>query len=509
MSDEMAGVVPDEGFWNRLAQSRGPGYAASIKSKWESEQAGKGPLADVSPTIAPEIAAQAPAPAAPAPPEALAAPAPNEMTPTPLGTAPAPVADPVPAFEAPGPKTTQTKDQHTEIERGHVMDPAKKAEFDAAQMAQVGALEHKNEIVQQEATKIADIEQKRAAEEAAANKIALDRAAERKKINDQYMGQVQAAQKALDADKGPPEESLGTQVKNRIALALGALGAGLSGGPNHAAGIIQADRAETMNKWKAEYERKKGKVTGSQNLYALARNQGLDDEAAEALAAKQRNAQYEALIRATKAEYSAPMTKAQADAELERLKQDNLLRDDAISRAAENKVRTTVDQKTVTQEGGADIKTKKDLMEMADKDEFVKRARESSRALAKFNDLVKSGADGAAVAEFIAGKGGLEQGSFGPGFVQMLKKRSVFGQGIEKLRETFKGGVDPELLKDLRNGLAAEYGTALVKGKPSITHFRREYQRAGIDPHMVTGGETSTEAAADAGAVPSAYQGRQ
>lgn len=504
----MAGIVPDEAFWERLGQQRGPGYATSARAQWEAEQVGKGPLADApAATIDPTLAAQAPAPAAPPPPEMLAAGPQNEMASTPLGQ-PSPQQQPAAdATPLPGPQTVSTENRQTTIEQGHKMDPFAKAELHASQAAEAGAQQQIAEAKQQEQIKLAEIEAKRATEEAEANKRAEERAKERKTLTDGYLAKVQAAQKELDTDKGAPAETIGTQVRNRIALALGAFGAGLAGGPNHAAQIIEADRAQTLNKWKAEYARKQGKVSGAQNVYALARNQGLDEEAAEALANKRLNAGYDAIIRATKAEYAAPMTKAQADANSEQLRQHSLLQDDRINAAAENKVRTAIDSKTVTKEGGADIKTKKDLLEMADKDEFIKRARESSRALSKFNDLVKAGADGAALAEFIAGKGGLEQGSFGPNFIQLLKKRSVFGQGIEKLRETFKGGIDPALLKDLKNGLAAEYGTSITKGAKSIKYFRDEFRKAGMYPEMVTGEETADEAAQAAGATPSGYQG--
>jgi hypothetical protein len=167
------------------------------------------------------------------------------------------------------------------------------------------------------------------------------------------------------------------------------------------------------------------------------------------------------------------------------------------------------DEKTVTKEGGADTKTKNDLIKAAEDHEDIKAWKSSRRAMDQFQDLVKSGADGAAIANFIAGKGGLGQGSFGPAMVEFVDKMGWAGKKVEELRTIFGDGVRPELLKKIGTGLAAQTGTGFLRASKAIKHYTTEYRRAGINPDVLTGGQTSSEIAEQVGAAPAAYQGRK
>jgi hypothetical protein len=505
-------VAVDEGFWERLAQARGPGYASAVRAQMEKEQLGATPaaLADKEVVVPPEVVAEVPQAPGTAVPAALARPADSSETPAalPVATTPPPQVEQPIDFTPPGPQTAKTTDERTQITLGQKMDPFTQAQLHTSQLAEVGAIEQRNEAQVEADRKIADAEAKRATEEAALREKQAAAIEERKRLNDEYLGKIQAAQKEVDGDKGPPEETVGESMRNRIALALGAFGATLAGGANHAHQIVEADRAQKINKWKAEHARKQGKVTGAQNLYALYRNKGLDDEAAEALAIKSLNEGYATVIRQIQAQYKAPITLANAEAELEKIRQGNLMQDDRIKRAGENQVTRLVDAKTVTKEGGASIEDQKKLLDSANTDE-VKDWKGARRALSRFQDLVRAGADGAAMADFIAGEGGLKQGSFGTSMIEFVDKMGWKAKKIEQLRTIFGDGVRPELVQKIANGLAAQTFTARQRAEPAIRHFQRRFVQAGIDPRLVTGGETASDAAAAVGATPSEHQGAQ
>ncbi len=363
-------------------------------------------------------------------------------------------------------------------------------------MANVAAIDAdaQKKIAEAEAEKAHKIETERLVQENAAE--------QRRLAADAEMNRVRAAQKELDDNSQTPEESVGERIAKAIMIGLGHFGKALSGGgENGAMQVIEADRARKMQTWKAQYQRLQGKVANAQNLYAQLRQRGLDDQQAEAAALQRMNEQYASVIRAIAAKSKSPMVAELAKAQEARLMQQHAEADQVLWQRAQGKP-TLVG-------GEAKPEDQAKLIKAAADDDFIKRYRSTRTALDRFEDLTRGGADGAAVADFIAGKGGLEQGSFGPNFIALMKKRSLFGQGVEKLREAFAGGVDPQLLKEIRTGLAMETATSLTRATRSIKHFQRAFHRAGIDPGMVVGGETSGDAAAAVGASPSAYQGRQ
>lgn len=412
-------------------------------------------------------------------------------------------------YQPPGPQTVSTTDARTQIQMGQKLDPELQAQLHASQAAEFGAVARKNEIQAATDEKLAAVEQRRAEDEARLRQAQEKAAAERKRIADEHAQKVADAQKEADAVKGPEAEGIGTQIRNRIALALGAFGAGLTGGPNHAAQAIAADREEKMQAWKAQYARAKGKVDSAQNLYALFRNKGLDEESSEALAIKNLNDGYSTIIRGQLAGSKAPLEIANGEAELERIRQGNLAQDQRLQQAAQNQVTRVIDSKSVTKAGGADTKEKNELLSQVDKDKPIQDYRAKSEFLSRFNNLVKSGADALAVGSFIAGKEGMDQGSYGPSMQAMLKKYSWLGGGLEKAREALKGGADPEFVKQIGNAIALDSARAQTKAADRINYFKREFHQAGMPPSMVIGGETPTEAAAQAGAIPSTYQGKQ
>jgi uncharacterized protein YdeI (BOF family) len=461
---------------------------------------------------------------APVPPEIVAQDSVIGSTTAPIETKPMQLQPPAPAptttpqvppqtgldtFTPPGPQTVETRDQRTQVQSGTPVNPFIQTEIKIARMAQQEALADEAQIRADVAKRSADAEEDRQAA-LKQEQLVQENAAERRRLAlEAEMKRIRDAQKELDDNSTPPEESVGTRIARAIAISLGEFGKAFAGGSNGALAIVEADRANKLQVWKAQYHRLSGKVANAQNLYAQLRQKGLDDQTAEAAVIQKLNDRYAGAIKAVAARSESALVKTQAERAAAALQERNLQEDQKLWQGAQRTFTTVVDAKRVTKEGGADTKTKGDLIKLANDDEYIKRYRSTSTALSRFEDLVKGGAEGAALADFIAGKGGLEQGSFGPNFIDLMKKRSIFGQGVEKLRAMFAGGVDPGLLKDIKNGLAMETMTSLQKARPAIKFFRNEFHRAGIDPSMVTGGETSDEQAAAAGATRSTYQGRQ
>lgn len=432
---------------------------------------------------------------------------------TPSNTAGAPPLTPAPDTQATLPLTTETlpppqavsqTEQRTQVTGGTKLDPVALEQEKQAQAKQVEATAEQVRLQAQTDQRVAEIKESQAAALADEQRRQEGARQEREARAQEQLAKIREAQKFVDENSMPPEESVGQSVVRGLALGLGALGRAL-GGNVDVNKIVAEDKAEKVALWKAQYERTKGKVAGQQNLYALFRQQGLDEKEADLATVEALNKRYDAVIKSVVANSASPLTLEQGKAAIAKLEAENAAISQKRYGDAQTKWTSVTDNKTKT--GGVDVEDKSKLIKLANDDEYIKRYRQASAALSKFQDLVSAGADGAAIAEFIAGKGGLEQGSFGPNFVSLLKKRNIFGQGVEKLRETFIGGVDPALIGDLKNGLATELGTASAKAKPSVDQFRRLFGQAGIDPRLVTGGETSAEAASSVGATPSTYQG--
>lgn len=415
---------------------------------------------------------------------------------------PAPVVEP--AFVPPPPQTVKQSETRTQIQGGVKLDPKIEAEKVQARAAQATAIANATEAEADALKRIAAAEKEHADRVATEHRRQEADALEQRKFTDEQLARVKAARDAVP--EKPPEDSVGTKVARGIAYALNVFGRAL-GGSVDVHQVIEQDKANKLNAWKAQYERSKGRIVDEQNIYALLRQQKLDDTQAGLVTIQRLNDDYGSLIRAEMAASKAPLVIEQGKAKLEALRQENLAIDQKLYGDAQARWTQVRDERSKT--GGVDVENKSKLIKLANDDDYIKRYRAASAALARFRDLVTAGADGAALANFIAGKGGLEQGSFGPNFVELLKKRSVFSSAAEKVRSGIVGGVDPGLLKDLENGLAAELATATQEAKPSIQQFRRDFASAGIDPALVTGGETSATAAAEAGAAPSSYQGKK
>jgi len=167
-----------------------------------------------------------------------------------------------------------------------------------------------------------------------------------------------------------------------------------------------------------------------------------------------------------------------------------------------------VDKKAVTQVGG-DSEQQLKLIKWAQDNEDIKAHRASRAALDKFTALVKSGANSAAIADFISGKGGLGQGSFGPAMVNLVDKLGLAGRTVEQIRSMFSDGMRPELIKKIGDALAAQTADSRQHASRVIRYYEQEFIRAGMDPGIVVGGQTEQERESAAGASDATYQGKR
>jgi len=404
------------------------------------------------------------------------------------------------------PRTVQTTDERTQFQSGRKLDPTIIAQTMEARADQSAAMSEQASIQAKAEERVAIVEQERAA--------ALARQEEERKQKEQDRQEAQAAemQKYRDAqaelDKiQDPKEGVGTKIGYSIAILLGGFGQAL-GGQNNVNQVIESDRAQRLNAWKAQYARTQGKVASAGNLYALARQQGLDATSAEALATQQLNKGYDAQISAIAARSKAPATLMAAEAARARLAESDAMTDQQLQQNAQGVATRIVDKKAVTKVGG-DSEQQLKLINGAQDNEDIKAHRVSRAALDRFTALVKSGADSAAIADFIAGKGGLGQGSFGPVMVNFVDKLGLAGRTVEQIRSMFSDGMRPELIKKIGDALAAQTANLREQASPVISYYEQEFRQAGIDPRIVGGGKTERERESAAGASDATYQGKR
>lgn len=432
--------------------------------------------------------------------------APAYVPPTIVGQKPAPAAapgatppmgdntvEPLPAQ----PELRQTETR-TQVTGGTKVDPKIEAERQAAVAAQAGTVARSTEIEAQAQAKIADIEQQKAMHLADEHRRREEEKKQEAAYVDEQMQRIRTAQTELDQNRKAPEETTGQSVVRGIALALGVVGRAL-GGNIDVNEIVTKDKATKLSAWQAQYERMKGNVAGEQNIYALLRQRGLDKEQAAAATEQRLNDDYASVIKTIVAESAAPLTREKGMQTLAKLQAENAALAQRLYGDAQAKWTQVKDDKTKQGLDGGDVKT---LEDRAQNNPDIKAYRASRMALDRFQALRASGADGAAIASFIAGKGGLEQGSFGPNFVEFLKKRSWFGQKAEDIRRAFGGGEDPALLREIGNAIALDAKGAGDRAMPAVKSFTQQYRAAGLDPRTILGGETSTEAAAGVGFEP-------
>jgi hypothetical protein len=425
------------------------------------------------------------------------------VPPPPAGQAPPQIAQPqTTPSQATGPAPLQVAQQQTQFESGKKLSP------ELIQSGKDVQQEQRNAIGQQARVQAAGAELEQAELEKRARAVQTQNLAdetEKNKIEQDTQAQVNDWKSAIaDYKKFQDDTKAGKRsfketrttaqnIQLAIASALGALGSSLLRSPNYTQQVIDKQIDEHVRQEEAE-ERRLGKsVDLAQNGIAFFRQYGLDAQASR-LARKQSlldesRARVEAIAAASK----SPEIQANAQALMANL--DSQIQKNAEQRYLDAQGKAVTLTQRVPTGTGASIEDLKKLHEMSNQDPTLKDYRMARSSSDMFRALVEAKADGAAVMNFIAK--GMQQGSFTPTFVDLLKKRGYIDAAGEAIRSKFRGGYDPELIKELQRGLDAVTDSTRARAEPAIRQFRT----LGLPQSLIVGGNSEQETAASLGGV--------
>jgi len=413
------------------------------------ELAGMKPPAVVYPDAPPPAAAPEPEPAAPV-----------------VAAAPAPV---MPAYDIAKTTTTSTS--------APVANPGEKA----TQAALDGDTARLQDLAQQEGKLLeakAQIDEQRAA---TADKIATD--SEQRKV--QYASAIEKATQEADAEIDArytemksfkfrdywEDQSTGDKVLAAIAIGLGGLGAGMTGkGGNGALDVINNAITRDSERQKSQFEQLKATLGEAQALKASKLNGMSNVEAAFALSDA---GKYDAALKKAEsmlAKQGVPAAEIQTNqvvAGLTQKRNTELLKAQQSLRAT----KTTQVQEQIVKAQPVPGATPKDAQEEIQANVDFKAFKERRAARDNFKGFVKTGATGAALADFLAT--GMKQGSFGPEMINILSKRSLIDQAGEVVRNKVEGDYSPALMRTIQDGLNAQYAVSERNAKPVITRARQ------------------------------------
>lgn len=269
----------------------------------------------------------------------------------------------------------------------------------------------------------------------------------------------------------------GARVMAGISVALGAVGASFTKGPNYAMQIIENAIQNDLALQKANYDKLKGSVEADQSLYGqLVRKLG-DELAAGQQFLNIRNNAVSQKIDAS----AAMVSDEEGKAKLASLKAQ------IDQKAAQAMVDATkgLDVKVITETKPMVVPTAKETAQAGREiEEYVaktpiKEAMDSYAGAQEFKAAVAAGATPQAIAAFIAGPKGLGQGSYGPNFDQMLRNAGLVDRSIEKMTEFFQGEKSATLVKSIQGFLDARSVEAASRARDYLPEFERLNQRAG------------------------------
>ena len=277
----------------------------------------------------------------------------------------------------------------------------------------------------------------------------------------------------------------GARVMAGIAVALGGAGAAFRGGPNTALQIIQSSIENDLAVQKANYEKMRGSLDATNTLYGQIRQAGLDEVSEKYTFMKTR---YDQTIQQAKAiadKMSDPEKKARAQAVIEQL---NLQKNDALMKAEEANKRTVITNLKPMTQGISPIDREKTLKEFEENvaKSPINEATQISQAASKFKQLRGMGSSEGAllIAEFIAGKQGLGQGSYSPAFADALRSIGLLDKPKEYIVKQITGAQSASVLNAIENfyETAARQSTQKAVEYAAAARFNDRARSVGYDP---------------------------
>jgi len=277
----------------------------------------------------------------------------------------------------------------------------------------------------------------------------------------------------------------GAKVMAGIAIALGGIGSAFTGGPNTALQIIQSSIENDFAIQKANYEKLKGSLDAANTTYGQIRQAGLDEVNEKYTFMKTRYDQAIQQAKAISEKMSDPEKKARAQAVIEQL---NIQRNEQLMKAEENNKRTVVTNLKPLASALSPIDREKTVKEFEDSvsKSPINEATQIAQAAAKFKQLRGMGTSEGAllIAEFIAGKQGLGQGSYSPAFSDALRSIGLLDKPVEYIKKQLTGAQSASVLNAIENfyETAARQATEKAVQYSAASRFNERARSVGYDP---------------------------
>lgn len=307
--------------------------------------------------------------------------------------------------------------------------------------------------------------------------LAAKREADFKAIDDEIKGKADAVSKFefkdYFADKG-----LFQKAMLGIAAGMGQYSSTVSGGPNTAVTIIQNAINQDFQKQKATLDKLQQEYINSKGL------RGITQEKYDRLSDDLKVAHAGALSKAGDIIKEKVIVNVKQPEIQQKLNENVLkLKEQANSMALElaekKKKQVTTQTQTqtdVVQVGGLDPKKAKEVQDYEKGSEAIKSYQAAKSIAADFKELP----DEVALAKFIAGSGGLGQGSFGPEFINAMKKRGLVDEAGEYIRGKFSGGLDPEFKSELQTALNRQVVRKAKEAQSEIAVVNQMRKQSGM-----------------------------
>lgn len=310
------------------------------------------------------------------------------------------------------------------------------------------------------------------------------------------------AQKQLDAsaqdmlkyefDQDRVWKRMGTagSIAAGVGIALGALAQGFGAKSNAAIDAIDKQIQRDIEQQRMEYEKIKDKTKAQESAYGRLRQLGMDDSQARAQLNKASLDQIQTKLESGLAKLGveeAPLIAAQSTAAA-RTKLEDSLKGTNTKGFSKN----TAEQKGMKIGGGAPLSQKErvELVQATDKDQIVAPYRNAKMGLAKFKGSLdpKTGrANPVALAEFVSGVTGLNQGSYDPKvFNAAMQSAGIVGRNAEAIRDFWTNekpvpkDISDNIVKNLRNNVTQSEAAANRR-------YREHYGPLGLSRESVLG----------------------
>ena len=277
----------------------------------------------------------------------------------------------------------------------------------------------------------------------------------------------------------------GAKIMAGISVALGGVAAAFRGGPNTAMQIIQSSIENDLAVQKAQYEKLRGSLDANNTLFGQIRQAGLDETSEKYTFMKTR---YDQTIQQAKAiadKISDPERKARINTVIEQL---NIQKADVLMKAEENNKRTVITNLKPITSGLTPMDREKTVGQFEENvaKSPIQEATQISQAASKFKQLRQMGTTEGAllIAEFIAGKQGLGQGSYSPAFTDALRAVGLFEKTTDEIKKIISGDPSGAVLNAIENfyETAARSSTEKAVEYSAASRFNDRARSVGYDP---------------------------